>query len=189
MPRLRRVLLLAVLLVIVLVLAGLALADPFHLRFARWYTAGLVLMVLILVTATLTVLVGRGLLRALLLVVGGTAMLAWAAVVWLATGLSEPSRDVEVVPDGDRRLVVVESRGFSIDPLYSVVLRSGGGAVEQESLVFEGVEEGPAPDAVRFVDGNTVEVRTGGCSYQSDVEPVTLTVDPVHEPESGGETC
>lgn len=188
MPRLRRVLLLAFLLVIVLIMAGLALADPFHLRHARWFTAGLVLLALILATATLAVVVGRGLIRALLLVVGGMAVLGWAAVVWLATGLSGLDREVTAVADGDRRLVVLESRDFSIDPLFSVVLRSGGGAFEQQSLVFEGVEEGPAPDGVRFVDSDTVEVRTGGCLYLSDVELVTLAVDPVHQPESRG-TC
>lgn len=183
MPRLRRVLVLASLTLVVGLLAGLAVADPFHLRHIRWFTAGLVLLVLVLITATLTVAVPRGLLRAFVLVAGGVAVLGWAALVWFATGLAGPSREVSQVVDGGRRLVVLEGAAFAIDPVYAVVLRSGGGPFEQESVVYQGVEEAPPPAGVRFVDADTVEVGTGaGCAYRSEVEAVTLAVEPVHRP-------
>jgi hypothetical protein len=45
------------------------------------------------------------------------------------------------------------------------------------------VRGGPPPTEIRFVDADTVEVRTkGGCAYRSEVEAVTLAVDPVHRP-------
>lgn len=182
-PRLRRVLVLASLAVVVGLLAGVAVADPFHLRHIRWFTAGLVLLTILLLTAALSAAAPRGLVRVFVLVVGGVAVLGWAALVWFATGLSGPSREVSQVADGGRRLVVLEGAAFAIDPVYAVVLRSGEGPFEQESVVYQGVEEAPPPAGVRFVDADTVEVGTGeGCVYRSEVEAVTLAVDPVHRP-------
>lgn len=183
MSRLRRVLVLASLTLVVALLAGLALADPFHLRHIRWFTAGLVLLALLLLIAALTAAVPRGLLRVFVLVVGGVAVLGWAALVWLATGLTGPNREVSQVADGGRRLVVLEGAATAIDQVYAVVLRSGGGPFEQESVVYQGLEDAPAPAGTRFVDADTVEVGTaGGCVYRSEVEPLTLAVEPVHRP-------
>lgn len=183
MPRLRHVVLLAVLALLVGGLAALAVADPFHLRHARWFTAGLVELALLLATATVAVAVRRGVARVLMLAIGGAFALGWVLVVWLATELTTRNDEVSQVADGDRRMVVLEGSPFAFDPIYAVVLRSGAGPFEQESVVYEGVEEAPAPTELRFVDGDTVEVRTsGGCVYRSEVEAVTLAVEPVHRP-------
>lgn len=182
MRRLRWALVLAACAVLVGGLAVLAVADPFHLRHARWFTAGLVLVVLLLLTGAFAVLVRRGVPRVLVLVVGGIAVFGWVAVVALAAQVSVENRTVIEVAEGGKRLVVVEGEPAQI-PIYAVVLRSGGGAFEQETVVYQGVEAGPMPALVRFVDPHTVEVRTlGGCVYRSEVEAVTLEVDPVHRP-------
>jgi hypothetical protein len=181
--RLRRTVVLAVCALLVAGLAVLAVADPFHLRHARWFTAGLVLLALLLTIAAFAVAVRRGLLRVLVLVVGGVATLGWLALVGVASQLNAENRIVSEVADGGRRLVVVEGAPVAIDPVYAVVLRAGGGPFEQETVVYQGLEEAPAPVEVRFVDPDTVEVRTsGGCVYRSEVEGVTLAVDPVHRP-------
>lgn len=182
MPRLRRAAILAGCAMGVGALAVLAVADPFHLRHARWFTSALVLLAIVLLTAAAAVAVRRGLARVLVLVVGGIAALGWVALVGVASQLGTDNRMVSEVSDGGRRLVVVEGGAFAIDPVYAVVLRSGGGPFEQESVVYQGLEEGPPPAGVRFVDRATVEVRTGGCLYRSEVEAVTLAVDPVHRP-------
>jgi hypothetical protein len=177
----------AVLLTICALLAGglaaLSIADPFHLRYARWFTAGLVLAALVLLTAAVAVLAPRGVLRVLAVVVGGIAIVGWAAVVWLAAQLDTENRVVSEVADGNLRLLVVEGSPIAIDPVYAVVLRAGGGPLEQESLIYQGLAEMPQPTGVRFVDTGTVEVQLGsGCRYRSAVEAGTLAVDPVHRP-------
>ncbi|OZM83911.1 hypothetical protein [Pseudonocardia sp. MH-G8] len=183
MPRLRHAVVLAALTVLVGGLAVLAVADPFHLRNIRWFTAGLVLLAVLLLTATFAVLARRGLLRACVLVIGGIAALGWVGIVVLADRVSVENRTVSEVAEGSRRLVVVEGAREAIAPVYAVVLRSGGGPFEQETVVYQGVEAAPAPAEIRFVDPDTVEVRTGaGCAYRSEVEAVTLDVDPVHRP-------
>ena len=180
--RLRRVVLLGVLTVIVGLFAALAVADPFHLRHARWFTAALVLLGILLITAMLAVAVWRGILRVLVLIVGAVAALGWCALIGVATQVTAPSTEVSQVADGGRRLVVLEGAAAAIDPIFAVVVRNGTGPFEQETLVYQGVEAAPAP-SVRFVDGNTVEVRLpGGCLYRSEVEAMTLAVDPVHRP-------
>ncbi len=164
-------------------LAGLATADPFHLRYIRWFTAGLVLLTLVLLTAALTAAVSRGILRVLVLVTGGVAVLGWVALVWIATGLSGPSLEVLQVAEGGRRLVVLEGSAVALEPVFAVVLRNGSGPFEQESVFYQGVAAAPSPVGVRFVDADTVEVATGGgCLYRSEVEAVTLAVEPVHRP-------
>jgi hypothetical protein len=181
--RLRHVVVLGALTVVVGLLAVLAVADPFHLRHARWFTAGLVLLGILLLTAALAVAVGRGILRVLVLIVGGVAVLGWCALIGVANRLTSPSTELSQVADGGRRLVVLEGSAVAIDPVFAVVLRAGGGPFEQEAVVYQGVEAAPAPDDVRFVDADTVEVRVrGGCVYRSEVEAVTLAVDPVHRP-------
>lgn len=163
--------------------AVLAVADPFHLRHARWFTATLVLVALALVTSAVAVLARRGLARMLVLTLGGAVMLGWVTLVWLTAQLTGPNREVSQVTDEGHRLVVLEGGAFSIDPVYAVVVRAGGGPFEQESVVYQGPEAVPAPAAVRFVDPDMVEVRTTeGCLFRSEVEQVTLAVDPVHRP-------
>jgi hypothetical protein len=181
-PRLRSAVVLVVCAVLVGALAALAVADPFHLRHARWFTAGSVLLAVVLLTAAFAV-VARGVLRVFVVVVGSVAALGWVALVAVADQVSAENHTVSEVADGGRRLVVVEGAVAAIDPTYAVVLRSGGGPFEQETVVYQGAEAAPGPAEVRFVDADTVEVRTaGGCVYRSEVEAVTLGVDPVHRP-------
>jgi hypothetical protein len=180
--RLRGVLLLAACAVLVILVAGLAIADPFHMRHIRWFTASAVLLAVLLVTAAAAVLVPRGVLRAFVLGIGVVAALGWVAIVAVATRVTVENRTVSEVAEGGRRLVVVEGGLTAIDPVYAVVVRSGSGAFEQETVVYQGVEDGPVPAEVRFVDADTVEVRTGPCVYRSEIEAVTLAVDPVYRP-------
>ncbi len=62
------------------------------------------------------------------------------------------------------------------------MLRAGGGPFAQESPVWRGDE--PVEVAFRGVD--EVEIRAGTCVLVSQVEPVTLDVDPVHR---GTDSC
>jgi hypothetical protein len=182
MPRLRSAVILMGLALVAVGLGGLAVADPFHLRYARWFTAGAVLVAVALVTAAFAVVARRGLLRGLVLVVGAIAMAGWLAVVWLASQLQVGDREVMQVEQGGRRLVVLQAYP-AIDTSFAVVVRSGSGPFEQESLVYQGVPDAPAPAAVRFVDQDSVEVQVGaGCAYRSEIEGATLAVSPVHRP-------
>jgi hypothetical protein len=178
--RLRSVLVLAACAVLVVVLAAVALADPFHLRHIRWFTASAVLLAVLLVTAAFAVLAPRGVVRIVVLSLGGVAALGWVGIVVLAMNVTVENRTVSEVEDGGRRLTVVEATPLASRPVYAVVIRSGDGVFEQETVVYQGVEAGPAPSDVRFVDADTVEVHTGPCVYRSDVEAVTLAVDPVY---------
>jgi hypothetical protein len=186
-PRLRRVATLALCALLASGLAVLAVADPFHLRHARWFTSGFVLLALLLGTAAFAVAVRRGFLRMLVLVVGGVAVLGWVALIVVATRLTVDNTVMSEVTEGRKRLLVVEGAPAALDPVYAVVVRAGSGPFEQESVVYQGREGGPKPESVRFVDGDTVEVRVpGGCRYRSEVEAVTLAVHPVHRPLQAG---
>jgi hypothetical protein len=183
MPGVRRVrgaLVLAACAVIAIVVAGVALADPFHLRHIRWFTASAVLLAVLLATAAFAVLAPRGVLRVIVLTLGGVAALGWVGIVVLASHVTVENRTMSEVEDGGRRLAVVEAAFPATRPVYAVVIRSGGGILEQETGVYQGVEAGPVPSGVRFVDADTVEVHTGPCVYRSEVEAVTLDVDPVY---------
>jgi hypothetical protein len=180
--RLRGVLVLAACAVLVIAVAGLALADPFHLRHIRWFTASAVLLAVLLVTAAFAVLVPRGVLRLIVLTLGGVAALGWVGIVVLAMHVTVENRTVAEVEDAGRRIAVVEAAPPAARPIYAVVVRSGSGVFEQETVVYQGVESGVPPTGIRFVDADTVEVRTGPCVYRSEVEAVTLDVDPVYRP-------
>jgi hypothetical protein len=180
--RVRGALVLAACAVIVIVVAGVALADPFHLRHIRWFTASAVLLAVLLATAAFSVLAPRGVLRLIVLTIGGLAALGWIGIVMVATRVTVENRTVSEVADGGRRLAVVEAAPPAARPIYAVVVRSGSGMFEQETVVYQGVESGVPPSGIRFVDGDTVEVRTGPCVYRSEVEAGTLAVDPVYRP-------
>jgi hypothetical protein len=182
MPSLRRAVILMLCALIAVGIGGLAVLDPFHLRYARWFTIGAVTLAILLVTAAFAAVARRGLLRGAVLVVGGVALVGWVAVAWLAATLGAGSTDVaQIDDDGGRRLVVLESVPV-IDPAYAVVVRSGGGPFEQQSTVYQGPEGGPQPEA-RFLDADTVVVETpDGCNYQSEIEPITLDVGERHAP-------
>lgn len=183
MPRLRSAVILAICALLVGGLAVASVADPFHLRYARWFTSGLVLLALLLLTAAVAFLAKRGLIRLVVVAVGALAMLGWLTMVGLASQLVRENAVVSEVADGNMRLLVVEGAPAAIDPVYAVVLRAGGGPFEQESVVYQGVEDAAAPAEVRFVDSGTVEVQVGEtCLYRSQVEAVTLAVQPVHRP-------
>jgi len=184
--RLRRVVVLLLCVVVVAVLAGVSLADPFHLRQARWLTAGLIAVALVLLTALLTTASPRGPLRWVALVVGVAVVLGWGAFVYGASALAGGGKPVAEADDAGRRLVTIEGDpDVATAPVYAVVVRAGGGPFEQESLVYQGVAGAPAPTA-RFVDPGTVEVAVGTCRYRSGVEAGTLAVSPVHRPLVAG---
>jgi hypothetical protein len=185
MSTLRRSLVLLALTVVAALLAGLAVLDPFHLRHAAWFVFGTVLLTVLLATAALAVAVRVFALRVLVLVLGGIAAVAWTAIALLAMDLVDEGTPVAEVASGGQRLVVLEGAAFAIDPVYRVVLRAGEGPFEQQSDVWFGYEDGPAPDAVAFRGVDEVEVRTGTCVLVSRVEPVTLAVDPVHRAAAG----
>ena len=181
--RLRRVALLGVLTVIVGLFAALAVADPFHLRHARWFTAALVLLGILLFTDHSRRRRGTGDPAGAGADVGAVAAIGWCALIGVATPahLAEHATSPRSqTAAGDS--IVLEGSAMAIDPVFAVVVRNGTGPFEQETVVYQGVEAAPAP-TVRFVDGNTVEVRLpGGCLYRSEVEAMTLAVDPVHRP-------
>jgi hypothetical protein len=182
MPRLRTAVILMALALVAVGLGGLAVADPFHLRYAKWFTAGAVLVAIALVTAAFAVVARRGLLRGLVLLVGFAALAGWVVVVLLAMQLQVGNREISEVDNGSRRLLVLEAYPV-LDPSYAVVVRAGGGPFEQESLVYQGVPDALPPVATRFVDPDTVEVQAaGGCAYRSEIESGTLAVSPVHRP-------
>jgi hypothetical protein len=178
---LRRILVLGALTIIAALLAGLALLDPFHLRHASWFTAGAVLLTIVLATATLTVAVQLYVARLLVLVLGGILALGRALIAWFSIGLDDEGRPVTEVVSGGQRLVVLDGlAGFSPDPVTWVVLRAGDGPFEQETLVWQGLPERGGPDAATFRGVDELEIRTGTCVLVSRVEPLTLSVDPVH---------
>ena len=182
MPRLRSAVILMGLALLAVGLGGLAVADPFHLRYAKWYTVGAVFLAIALVTAAFAVVARRGLLRGFVLVVGVVALAGWIVVVLLVMRVQVGNREVSEVDDGGRRLLVLQAYP-SLDPSYAVVVRAGSGPFEQESLVYQGVPDALAPVAIRFVDSGTVEVQAaGGCTYRSEIEGGTLAVSPVHRP-------
>ncbi len=185
MSTLRRSLVLLALTIVAALLAGVAVVDPFHLRQASWFVAGSVLLVIVLATLALTVAVKLYAVRVLVLVLGGIAALGWAAIAWLAMGLEDEGAVVSEVASGGQRLVVLEGAAFAIDPVHRVVLRAGEGPFEQESAVWVGYPDGPEPSAVAFRGADEVEVRVGTCVFVSRVEPVTLSVDPVHQGAPG----
>lgn len=181
MPRLRSAVVLMALALVAVGLGGLSVMDPFHLRHARWFTSGAVLLAIVLVTVAFAVVARRGLLRGIVLVVGSVAVVGWVALVWLASQLVNDSTEVSRTTAEGRDLLVLEARAV-IDPAFAVVVRSGEGPFAQESVVYQGLEGGPQP-AARFVDPDTVEVTTPrGCAYRSDIEAATLEVSPVHRP-------
>ena len=163
--------------VVVAVLAGVSLTDPFHLRQARYFTAGLIALALVLLTALLATATPRGPLRWVTLVLGVAAVLGWGAFVYGPARSRGRGKPVAEADDAGRRLVTLEGDG---SPAYAVVLRSGGGPFEQESLVYQGVAGAPTPTAGSST--GTVEVAVGTCRYRSGVEAVTLAVSPVHRP-------
>lgn len=176
--RLRRVVVLLLCVLVVALLAGVSVLDPFHLRHARWFTAGFIALGLVLLTAALGAAVPRGWLRWLVTIVGVAALLGWAALVYGASTLNPSGKDVAETDGAGLRLVTVQSDG---EPAYALVLRSGGGPFEQESLVYQGLAGSPQP-AGRIVDQADVEVAVGTCRYVSKVEGVTMAVEPVHRP-------
>jgi hypothetical protein len=163
-------------------LATLAILDPLHLRYAGWYTTALVMLTIVLATVAAASAVSGRLGRSLTAVAGVLVALAWSGMVWFAVQFAGDERVVEEVGSGRHQLVLVQ--GFAwVDPIYTVRLRAGSGPFAQESLVWQGLAEGPAPTSVRFRDEETVEVVASEvCGYRSTFNSTTLEVDPVHRP-------
>ncbi|MGI5126035.1 hypothetical protein ACQEVB_04380 [Pseudonocardia sp. CA-107938] len=171
---------LAALAVVVALLAGFSLLDPFHLRHARWFSLALIAVAIVLVTATFAVPV-RGFLRGFVVALGVVAVAGWGAVVWVAVGFATENAELSTVVDGGRRLVVLEGGPHAADRVISVVVRSGGGPFEQQSVVYQGRAGGPGVTDAHF-ERDAVLVQAGPCRYRSVVDDLTLEVRPVHAP-------
>ena len=176
--RLRRVVVLLLCVVVVAVLAGVSLADPFHLRQARWFTTGLIAVALVLLTVLLATGAPRGPLRWVALVVG------WPRCSAGPGSCTARARSPAAASRSPRP--TTPSAGWSPSKETAAgrtrwCCARVAGPFEQESLVYQGVAGAPAPTA-RFVDPGTVEVAVGTCRYRSGVEAVTLAVQPVHRP-------
>ncbi|MFI0351779.1 hypothetical protein [Actinomadura sp. 9N407] len=85
-------------------------------------------------------------------------------------------------PGGRYELLVIDGAGFvSIDREIDVRIRAANKMFVQESLVWDGLEEGKAPETVRFSGAHAIEiVADDGCRYRSTFDPDTLAVRPVH---------
>lgn len=165
-------------------LATFAVLDPFHLRHSGPAAAVLVALAVVAVTwLALRWIRGRA-ARIVAVLAGSVVMLGWIGMVWLSVSFAGPERVVdEVASEAGQRLVLIEGRAFS-ETVFSVRLRSGSGPFEQESLVWQGLADGAAPEEVRFGDQpDQVEVVSeGGCGYRSTFDATTLDVDPVFRP-------
>ncbi|MFC7655201.1 hypothetical protein ACFQ34_09110 [Pseudonocardia benzenivorans] len=129
-------------------------------------------------------------LRGLLATAIGLALFVWAGLVWVRSALSpglEVLAEVPGPPDSRLRLVVLEVQTGAVDRrTYSVRVRAGRGLLAQESQLWVAGGAEARPSQVRFVDARTVEVIARGvCGYRSTVDPVTLSVAPVHRPPPG----
>ncbi|WP_181779099.1 hypothetical protein [Pseudonocardia pini] len=173
--------------VVVVAVAAFALVDPLHLLVRPWFAGIAVGLGVVLLTVWVALALRRPVARFLVGALGLLVALVWAVFVWASIAISPGLAVVSEVagPDGSRlRLAVVEVETLAMDaPAYSVRLRAGSGLLTQDSPVWVGLSEGAPPTGVRFVDERTVDVVAGeGCGYRSTVDPVTLTVDPVHRP-------
>jgi hypothetical protein len=172
---------------VVVAVAVVAFADPFHLLVRPWFAGIAVGLGVILLAVWLLLVVRRSAVRVLVAAVAVLVVAVWGVFVWASLAISPGLAVLEEVPGPPAsrlRLAVVEAETFATDgQAYSVRLRAGSGPLTQDSPVWVGLGDGARPATVRFADERTVEVVTGdGCGYRSTVDPVTLTVDPVHRP-------
>lgn len=185
--RVRRAVILGGFAVLAVILAAVAVADPFNLRWAAWWTAGTVALALLLVTFALVALAPARILRTFLAVLGLVLTAGWVVAVLLLVQWGGPApADVrELAADGGLRAVLVTGQRDSPDSGPAVVVRSGSGPFEQQSLVWSGTSGTPEPDGAAFVDG-MAEIQLGTCSFAVPVEPVTLEAVPILQGAGAG---
>src|SRR4051794_5872772 len=107
--RLRRVLVLLACVLVLALLAGVSVVDPFHLRQARWFTSGFIALGIVLLAAASVAAAPRGGLRWLALIVGVAAVFGWGALVFGASTLSTSGKEVSEADGGGLRLVTIEA--------------------------------------------------------------------------------
>jgi len=174
---------LAVVALVCAVLGALAGWDPFHLRLAEAATGVLVLAALVLGTVLAARALPGRVLRVAGAAVGGLLVAGWLGLAALTVAFAGPEPEqVAAVGGDDGRVELVLVRGHAFEaPVYSVRLRAGGGPFAQESLVWQGLADAPAP--TRLVLSGPQEVRvvaSGVCGYRSTFDRTTLAVEPVH---------
>ncbi|GEL26790.1 hypothetical protein PSU4_57440 [Pseudonocardia sulfidoxydans NBRC 16205] len=187
-PRGRCVGPLVALAVVAAALAAVAAWNPFHLVWSGRCATVLVAAALVLSVAAATLRLQTTGARAAVVVAGVLVVAAWSAAAWVSAALTPELVVISEVagPPGSRiRLALVEVQTLAVDGrTFSVRARAGTGALAQESVVWTvRSAEIPRPQP-RFVDARHVEIiDAAGCTLRSDVDPVTLGVDPVDAPE------
>ncbi|MGP4022103.1 hypothetical protein [Actinomadura sp. 3N407] len=118
------------------------------------------------------------------LIIGAMGYLAWLVFGYHGEGAS-------LAFSPDERYELFQGGGGGpgdIDYLGDVRIRTGKGLFAQESVVWTGEEDGPAPKTVRFTGSRQIEVVTdSGCTYRSTFDGDTLKVVPVHHVPRGAD--
>jgi hypothetical protein len=166
-------------------LVACAVVAWLNLRYRGTITAALVTMVVMTATTAECLMLRRRWGRILAGCVGALLLVGVAVLVWWAPMFERQVAQVVLrtrAPDGSALLVVRLGHGFlQIDPSYDAVLQTDRGALSQETLVWEGLEEGDAPQVVRFVGPHDIEiVSAAGCTYRSTFDPTTLRPEHVY---------
>jgi hypothetical protein len=156
-----------------------------NLRYGGTITTALFVAVILTATAAVWLVLRRRWWRILAGCLGGLLLTALAVLAWWAPIFDRHVQQVvsrTPAPDGDTVLVVRLGYGFTqIDPSYDAVLQTDRGPLSQETLVWEGLEEGDAPRVVRFVGPHEIRiVSADGCTYRSAFDATTLRPDHVY---------
>ena len=156
-----------------------------NLRYGTRITIALLAVMIATATATAWLALPRRWVRMVAVCLGGLLLAGTAVLAWW-TPMFE--RHVNAVvsrtpaPNGATLLVVRQGYGFAqIDPSYDAVLQTDRGPLSQQTLVWEGLEEGDAPRVARFVGTHEIEiVYAAGCTYRSAFDAKTLRPDRVY---------
>lgn len=160
-----------------------AYGNPFNFRYTAAAIAPLTALSALAAACFWAFMFGRRWANYVGLCIGVLGLLSAVHVHYLVKLLDDNGDDVRSVsgPDGYELVVVGGAGLFAIDPVYDVRIRKGNGLLTQETVVWAGVEEGAAPETVRFIDSRTVEViLDNGCRYRSTFNRLTLQPHPKH---------
>lgn len=161
--------------------AGVAIVDPFHLRYDGELTAvgvaGFFLFLAVTFAlapfptgARIGAAVGAG-------VLGLALFVSHTFVMTVFTDRTSVIRSTRA--DNGHELVVLWQY-YSVDRIPEIRLRRGTGPFSQESVVYTGPIGSALPTNVRFSAANRVTYTVGDCTFGSGYDPWTLKVDHVH---------
>jgi hypothetical protein len=169
-------------------LAVLTRYDPYNL--VRGSSTPVILVVLatvatVVVTAVPVVLIRSRRWRVVAAVPAALILLGGGGLAVVSFGFfDDRARDLSRVPGpGGYDLVVVETFAplVGIDPSHDVRLRHRLGPLTQETIVWEGFEDGDPPSTVEFTGTDSIRViADGGCEFLSTFDRRTLAVHPAH---------